>query len=79
MVLEVMLKQAMNRTTTNQCLIVFDFYWLDEFSLLPELHAVTVFSNCYGHGYSPVAKLKCYRLFRPQFRKFNPRFVSRIP
>ncbi|MDE0689426.1 MAG: hypothetical protein OXI61_14760 [Candidatus Poribacteria bacterium] len=35
----------MNRTTTNGCLIVFDFYWLDEFSLLPELHAVTVFQT----------------------------------
>lgn len=45
MLLEVMFGRAMNRTTTNGCLIVFDFYWLDEFSLLPELHAVTVFQT----------------------------------
>ena len=24
-------------------------------------------------------RLKCHRLFRPQFRKFNPSFAARIP
>ena len=24
-------------------------------------------------------KVKCHRLFRPQFRKFNPSFAARIP
>ena len=24
-------------------------------------------------------EVKCHRLFRPQFRKFNPSFVSEIP
>ena len=35
MLLEVMFGHAINRTTTNWRLIVFDFYWLAEFSLLP--------------------------------------------
>ena len=36
--------------------------------------------NNFGYAYLDTGSyLKCQRLFRPLFRKFNPSFVARIP
>ena len=47
----------MKRTTMNLRLIGLDCHWLGVFVLLPELRAVTAFSNYYGRGFSPIAIL----------------------
>ena len=54
---EVMFGRAMNRTTTNRCLIELDHYLLGVCVLLPELLYAIAFSSYYGREFSPTAIL----------------------
>ena len=41
--------------------------------------SMNVMNKVFAELMSKVDKMKCHRLFRPQFSKFNPSFASRIP